>query len=70
MDWLLKFVVIWLSIDILTIATAWYAVTVIKPHCPNWWKQVIADYEPKSEKLPHPPLTESSQYHQLSPTVK
>ncbi len=52
MDWFLKFLVIWLSFDILTIATVWYAVKVIKPRCPNWWKQVIVDIEPQSESLP------------------
>jgi|GEM_PF-6044156 len=43
MEWLLKLVVIWLSIDILIIATGWYFVTTIKPLCPGWWKRVVVD---------------------------
>jgi len=42
----LQLIVIWLSIDILIIATGWYAVTTIKPYFPNWWKRTIADVEP------------------------
>ena len=47
MDWLLKFTVIWLSIDILIFASSWYAVTVIKPRWPNWWKRVVVDVDPE-----------------------
>ena len=47
MDWLLKFIVIWLSLDILIIATAWYGLTTIQPLCPNWWRRVIADDYPE-----------------------
>ena len=43
MEYLLKVVVIWLSIDILIIATGWYAATVIKPNFPNWWRRVVVD---------------------------
>ena len=46
MSWLLQLIVIWLSIDILIIATGWYAVTTIKPYFPIWWKRTIADMEP------------------------
>ncbi|MFN8455785.1 MAG: hypothetical protein U0401_14155 [Anaerolineae bacterium] len=63
MDWFLKFLVIWLSFDILTLATAWYAVNVIKPRCPTWWKQVIADAEPKSERVASAYQAESPQYY-------
>jgi hypothetical protein len=48
MDELLKLVVIWLSIDVLIISTGWYAVKVIRPLSPNWWRQVIADNEPEN----------------------
>jgi hypothetical protein len=47
MPWFLQLIVIWLSIDILVIATGWYAVTTIKPYFPNWWKRTIADIEPE-----------------------
>jgi len=46
MDWLLKFVVLWLSIDVVIIATAWYAATLIKPQWPNWWRRVVVDEDP------------------------
>jgi len=42
-SFLLKVGVIWLSIDIVTIATGWYAVTVIKPRWPAWWRRVVAN---------------------------
>ncbi len=46
MAWWLQLIIIWLSIDIVVIATGWYGVTTIKPKFPNWWKRVIADVEP------------------------
>jgi hypothetical protein len=67
MDWLLKLVVIWISIDIVTIATGWYAINVIKPRFPNWWRQVIiADADPEIWSDLEPvvsPVPVSSQYH-------
>ena len=47
MDWLLKFMAIWLSLDILIVATAWYGIATIKPLYPNWWRRVIADDDPE-----------------------
>jgi hypothetical protein len=43
MDWLLKLFVIWFSFDVVVIATGWYAVNVIRPYFPNWWRQVVVD---------------------------
>lgn len=43
LDWLLDFSVVWLSIDIIIMATGWYLATTIKPRYPNWWKRVIVD---------------------------
>ncbi len=65
MDWFLKFLIIWISFDILTIATAWYTVKVVKPRCPTWWKQVIADTEPNWEQLPSSYRAEAPQYPPL-----
>jgi hypothetical protein len=48
MNWLIL-LAIWISIDIVVIATYWYAATVIKVHFPNWWKQVICDDAPMAE---------------------
>jgi hypothetical protein len=47
MDWFLKFVVIWLSFDIVIIASVWYAVSTIRPLYPNWWRRVIVDDDPE-----------------------
>jgi hypothetical protein len=41
--WLLEFAVIWFGFDVLVIATTWYLVGTIKPHFPNWWRQVVAE---------------------------
>ena len=41
MDWLLKVIAIWLTVDILVIATFWYANHTIKHLWPNWWQQVV-----------------------------
>ncbi len=46
MEWLLKFIVLWLCIDTLIVSTAWYAVAVIKPCFPNWWRRMVADEMP------------------------
>jgi hypothetical protein len=53
MEWFLKFIVIWFSIDVVIIATAWYAVSVIKPHFPNWWRQIVVDAEAELHQNPH-----------------
>lgn len=48
MDWLLKIVVLWLSFDILVMATSWYAVVALKPLFPNWWSRIVAaEIEPE-----------------------
>ena len=41
MIWWLQLIIIWLSIDIVIIATGWYMVT-LKQYFPDWWEQVIA----------------------------
>jgi hypothetical protein len=48
MIWL-KLLTIWLSIDVVVIATYWYASTVIMFQFPNWWKWIICDYGPEIE---------------------
>jgi hypothetical protein len=47
MEWLLRLVVLWLSLDIVLVATAWYAITTIKPRWPNWWEQAVVGVEPE-----------------------
>lgn len=41
MVWWLQLIVIWLSIDLIVIATGWYIAT-LKQYFPQWWEQVIA----------------------------
>ncbi|MFN8453511.1 MAG: hypothetical protein U0401_02390 [Anaerolineae bacterium] len=50
MNWLLQIITIWISLDIVLVATAWYAVKTIKPLFPNWWKQVVIDIEPAQQR--------------------
>jgi len=45
MNWLLKAAIIWLSIDVITLATYWYAAAEIRPRFPDWWRRVIVDEE-------------------------
>ena len=71
MIWWLKFVVIWLSIDIVVLATAWYAVNTLKQYFPDWWERVIAcevepdfDLEPEIIEIPSfRPEPESVKYN-------
>ena len=60
MIWWLQFIVVWLCIDVVVIATSWYAVTTIKRYFPNWWARVIAyevepdfDLEPEVVEVPN-----------------
>ena len=46
MESVLDFIILWLSLDIIIVATGWYMVTTIKPRCPNWWRRTIVDDEP------------------------
>ena len=43
MDWLLKVTTIWLSIDIVSIATIWFAAVIVPHFWPDWWAQFIID---------------------------
>lgn len=43
MTWLSNAMIVWLSLDVLIIAAGWYAVAIIKPHWPDWWRRVVAD---------------------------
>jgi hypothetical protein len=42
MIWWLKLMAVWLSVDILVVATSWYAVNTIKKYFPDWWEREIA----------------------------
>lgn len=43
MDWFSKLFVIWLVIDLVVIATAWYLNQAIRPKFPDWWREIVAD---------------------------
>jgi len=46
MNLLLRISTLWLALDAVILATLWYAVHVIQPMAPSWWKAVICDYTP------------------------
>ena len=55
MDWLLYVLVIWISLDIIILATCWYACTTIAPRWPELWRQIVVDDEPEMNlQLPGP----------------
>ena len=41
MEWVIKLFILLLSVDIIIVATGWYATKTIKPLFPNWWKRVV-----------------------------
>lgn len=43
MDWLLKGVIVWVSIDVLLIASIWYLSQTIMQLWPDWWREVVVD---------------------------
>ncbi len=43
MEWWLKLILIWLSLDVLLVATGWFLITTIKPRYSRWWQRNIAD---------------------------
>lgn len=49
MNWLLNILIVWISIDIVVIATGWYILEVIMVQFPNWSRRVICDDGPELE---------------------
>lgn len=47
MDFLLKLIVVWLGVDIVIVATCWYAAALVKTFWPGWWRRVIVADEPE-----------------------
>ena len=41
MEYLFKAAVLWLSLDIFLVATAWYTAVTIKPNRREWWERHI-----------------------------
>ena len=42
-EWVFKFTVIWISIDIFIVATCWYVSKLARPLFPEWWRRVVMD---------------------------
>ncbi|MCL4300398.1 MAG: hypothetical protein KJ077_31980 [Anaerolineae bacterium] len=51
MLWFLKLLVVWLSFDVVVIASGLYLVRAIKPSFPNWWRQVVAEERPSAKVI-------------------
>jgi hypothetical protein len=43
---MLYFIVIWISVSAVILATSWYASTVLKQYWPEWWQRVVVDMDP------------------------
>lgn len=48
MDWLIKVAVVWLSVDIVLLATVWYVAVIVKQLWPDWWSRVVIDIDPET----------------------
>lgn len=46
MEWAVKSVIIWLSFDVIVIATIWYLCQTIPQLWPTWWREVVVDVDP------------------------
>ncbi|MBN1220860.1 MAG: hypothetical protein JXM69_18200 [Anaerolineae bacterium] len=46
LEWLFKVFIVWLCVDLVVIVVGLFLKIVIKPRYPNWWRQVMADYDP------------------------
>jgi hypothetical protein len=57
MDWLLETLAVWLGLDVLFIATIWYATISLSQLLPNWWQQnIAATIEPSFDEIVEPEL--------------
>jgi hypothetical protein len=48
MIYFIKVAVIWLSLDVLILASVWYATSTVQPLFPGWWKAVVCDHTSES----------------------
>ena len=46
LELIIKFAIIWMSIDLVILATTWYLWGTIRVYYPDWWYRVIVDGEP------------------------
>jgi hypothetical protein len=53
---MLKLAAIWLGLTIVLAATTRYVVQAIRPHCPDWWRRTIMDYDPEWPSFSDHPL--------------
>ena len=45
-EWFLKFIIVWVSTDIVILVTWWYLKNAVRPSYPEWWRRVIVDEDP------------------------
>jgi hypothetical protein len=43
---LYKVFTVWLAVDVIILATVWFATSTIQPLFPGWWKTVVCDTVP------------------------
>jgi hypothetical protein len=48
MDIFSKIAILWLALDMVILASVWYAVSTIRPLFPRWWRAFVCDRAPKS----------------------
>ncbi|MCB0211402.1 MAG: hypothetical protein KDJ52_18835 [Anaerolineae bacterium] len=51
MEYIINIAFVILSINVLIVASVWYASTLIKPIFPNLWKQYFVDEDPYYRKM-------------------
>jgi hypothetical protein len=57
MPLLLKIAVIWISIDVVILASVWLAARVIQALCPTWWERNLVGKDRDFTKYHRPPIT-------------
>jgi hypothetical protein len=48
MELFLKVAIIWFVLDVLILASVWYAVSTVQPLFPGWWKAFVCDHASES----------------------
>lgn len=59
---IVKLLIFWLVLNIVTLATLWFFASTINPLFPNWYKRHICDADPEYKKpaKPKPPVIQHS----------
>jgi hypothetical protein len=48
MEWIFRFMVLWVGVSLVVLATGWYISNVIPRLWPAWWRRVVVDIEPET----------------------